>query len=581
MDNKFLQAIEDLYNLILQPLDKVYKLQEIQIVKRALEIPMDSAFSDKYCSITSMEKSMGAVYTPLKISNYMIRNLILAQDIIMNPFLKILDPACGCGNILIPCYLYLLEIYKENLDEINKVHNLKLNLDNLPQHIIDNNIFGFDLDSIALKILLMDLFSLSGYVNINNFSTKDFLIEDTSMSFNIFLGNPPYVGHKAVSRDYSKILKEKYKGIYKDKGDISYCFFKRSLDIVSKTVGIKKLSFITSRYFIESPSGIELRKLLNQGDLNKIVDFYGVRPFKGAGIDPAIIFMDFNFVHKDIEVIKPLKSIDKKEFTSSLVMGKADKYKSFHIKSSKLRDSGWILKNKLELGIIRKIEDKCSVRLIDISKSYQGIITGCDKAFILDRETCLKENIEEGLLKPWIKSSSIEKNQVKMGDKYLIYADLICDEGEYPNAIKYISKYKEKLLLRRECKTGARKWHMLQWGRKEEIFEDVSIIFPYKSNKNRFAKASGLYFSADVYSISLNKDVEIGIDKLLNILNSKTYEFYFQSFGKKLGEDLYDYYPNNVMKLYIPIDGPDFKCEEELYDFFQFNRDEIYIISNM
>ncbi len=72
--------------------------------------------------------------------------------------------------------------------------------------------------------MIIDLFYLTGYYNNNNFKKKDFLIQDINNNFDVYIGNPPYVGHKSVDKKYSMLLKEKYGHIYKDKGDISYCF---------------------------------------------------------------------------------------------------------------------------------------------------------------------------------------------------------------------------------------------------------------------------------------------------------------------------------------------------------------------
>jgi adenine-specific DNA-methyltransferase len=49
---------------------------------------------------------------------------------------------------------------------------------------------------------------------------------------------------------------------------------------------------------------------------------------------------------------------------------------------------------------------------------------------------------------------------------------------------------------------------------------------------------------------------------LLGLLNSSIYEFYIKSMAKKLGDDLYDYYPNKIMTLRIPEPIP--AIEEEI-----------------
>jgi adenine-specific DNA-methyltransferase len=79
----------------------------------------------------------------------------------------------------------------------------------------------------------------------------------------------------------------------------------------------------------------------------------------------------------------------------------------------------------------------------------------------------------------------------------------------------------------------------------------------------------------------LKDDVTITYEYLLYLLNSKVYEFYFKCFTKKLGEDMYEYYPNNLMKLCIPINNfTSFNSEKHLNEFFGFEENEIEIINN-
>ena len=197
----------------------------------------------------------------------------------------------------------------------------------------------------------------------------------------------------------------------------------------------------------------------------------------------------------------------------------------------------------------------------------------------MSNDVVLRENIEKNIIKPWIKSSYIEKNEVLRRDSYIIYSDSIKNIQEYNNAIAHIGLHKNKLLSRRECQSGIRKWYELQWGRNQNIFEGEKIIFPYKASSNRFALDKGSYFSADVYALTLKENVPFTYEFLLYLLNSKIYEFYFKTFAKKLGEDAYEYYPNNLMKLCIP-DMIDVKNRDEnyLYEYFNLSEEEKRII---
>lgn len=552
---------------------------KIKTIKQKCSI--SGTFSDSYYEYISLNREKGVVYTPFKIAEYIVKNTINYKDIIRNPFIKIVDPACGSGNIILPAFKYLRAIYMENLDEINRKNNLSLSEKNLNCHIIKNNLFGFDIDETAIRILAIDLFYESLCFT-NNFSKKDFLIDNINEKYDIFLSNPPYIGLKSMDNEYSLILKSMYV-TYKDKGDISYCFFQRAIEFVKEN---GKLGFITSRYFLESLSGEKLRKILKQNSsIYKIVDFYGIRPFKNVGIDPIMIFLNKKQDNNNcINVIKPyyVKGDYKKHFYNSLFYGSKENINEFSVKQSSLNDSGWMLINDAEKNIVKKIEQSnCSI-LSDICNSFQGIITGCDKAFIVDIETIENENIERKFIRRWIKSKVIKKNYIENENKYIIYTDGIKNIELYPNILKHLVKYKEKLSLRRECKKGIRNWYELQWGRNKNIFENKKIVFPFKSSSNRFSLDEGSYFSADIYSLILKNKVPFTYEYLLYILNSKVYEFYFKTFAKKLGNDLYEYYPNTVMKLRIPaMSSFNFNyTEENIYKIFKLTDDEIRIIEN-
>jgi adenine-specific DNA-methyltransferase len=578
----FIEGVEKIYDFINNSSeDAKVKLEFIEEYKKRFNMSGSRCFSENYYNLKGVNKAKGMVYTPYEIAMYMVKNLIKPQDVIENPFIKIADPSCGCGNLIYACFLYLKDIFMDNIETINKYNNIKLKEKDISKHIIDNNIFGFDIDEIAVKILKIDLFSISGGVNSDNFIVQDFLVKNVGEKFDVFVGNPPYVGHKAVNRNYFKTLKEIYGSIYRDKADISYCFFKKSLDCLKKG---GKLGFISSRYFCEAYSGEELRNfLIKNTSIYKIVDFYGIRPFKHVGIDPIIIFLlNEKSFDNNIEVIKPkdCSELDKNEFYDSLFIKKDGEYRNFFIEQNSADSSGWVLVDKIERKIIEKVKRKSQCTLNDICESHQGVITGCDRAFIIDEHILKEKNIERALIRPWIKSSYIHRNEISYKKMFIIYSNIIESEVEYPNSIGYIGTYKKKLLNRRECKNGVRKWYELQWGRKPEIFEGKKIVFPYKSKNNRFALDKGSYFSADVYSLVLKKGLEFTYDDLLKILNSSLYEFYFKTFGKKLGNNLYEYYPNTLMKLRIPFIDFCGKGDAEcyLYRFFGLTEEEIKIV---
>jgi adenine-specific DNA-methyltransferase len=370
-----------------------------------------------------------------------------------------------------------------------------------------------------------------------NIFNLDFLIDSLNTGkFDIIIGNPPYVGHKNSTGNYKKLLYEKYSDVYYDKADISYCFFKKGKELL-KQEGI--ISFITSRYFMEALYADRLRTFIKENyNIVALIDYSGDTAFKRAMISPAVIILSnkwnknmFLYVKKDRDVIE-----------------------SYKYRQDKLKSSGWIILKDEDEKIFEKIDSISNTYIKDILSIKQGIITGCDKAFIVTEEVIENYKIESFLLKKWIKNSNISKKSIKYNNLYLIYSDIIQNENDCPNAISYLSKYKDKLMSRRECKKGFRKWYELQWGRNKSDYENPKIIFPYKSKQNNFYFDEEAYFcSADIYLMNeFSKD--LSLNYLLSYLNSEIFEFYLKCQLKKVGRNIYEYYPYklNNLKVYLP-----------------------------
>ena len=196
---------------------------------------------------------------------------------------------------------------------------------------------------------------------------------------------------------------------------------------------------------------------------------------------------------------------------------------------------------------------------------------------------------------PWIKNTNIKPFKIYDNDEFIIYSNKIQNEKDYLNALSYISYYRDRLLKRRECALGRRKWYELEWGRDLSIFENKKIVFPYKASTNNFAIDEGHCFSADVYCIKIMGFYEnlFSYEFLVGLLNSSLYEFYIKSIAKKLGNDMYDYYPNKIMTLKIPkfipeidqlvkLNKPNLKQEVDsiLNNYYKISDEELKIINS-
>lgn len=405
--------------------------------------------------LTSREKkSMGQVYTPINIVNSMLTQTFKIKNIHEN--IRILDPSCGGGYFLIEAFKKLRKSIKDE------------------KYILENMIYGIDVDDFSIFLTKMGLLFISSCKNVNfKIFNIDFLVEDFDLNsnFDIIVGNPPYIGHKQTKKEYRAILNENYCDVFYDKSDISYCFFKKGKELL-KSDGV--LCLITSRYFMEAMYADKLREFIQTNfSIYSIEDYSGIRVFKGAMVSPLVITLCN-------------KSLNQNEFSYIRYTLNDSQRESFKYDQNKLKKSGWIILNNKEEELFNRIESISNSYISDVCSIKQGIITGLDKAFIVTEDVISKYNIEDILLKKWVKNSNITREGIKYNNLYLIYTDIIEDEKVFPNAINYLLPFKSQLMKRRECEKGVRKWYELQWGRVLSYFESPKILFPYKSKGNNF-----------------------------------------------------------------------------------------------
>ena len=540
-------------------LDEEIKLKLINIINNISQQDLTNfCLGELYdCFTTNNEKKLlGQVYTPKDIVTNMVNRSITKEDFIANPYFKVIDPACGGGYFLIECYNKIKKIIVENYDSITLFSKAtKIELDSsIHKFILKNNIWGTDIDEFAIYMTRFSLMIKGEDIRTNIFKLDALLDTKAPLvnkGFDLVISNPPYIGHKKIQKDYRISLCKNYNDVYSDKGDISYCFFKKGYELLKEN---GKLSYITSRYFLESLSGKSLRRFIDDRfTINTIIDFYGQNVFSGIGVSPVVIEATNNKItHSDIDIYKRKKNYITNSFEKNLEKN----FKRFIIKQDQLKDQGWILLSDEDMKLFKKIDKYGDTSLEQICSFRQGIITGYDKAFIVDLEELRKNRYESSIVKPWIKNSDISKYHLKDISKYILYTDKIDKETDYPHVMNRMNEYKDRLSNRRECQKGIRMWYELQWGREESLFKNEKIVFPYKADKNKFViSREEIYSSADIYFITIKQEEKnnISLEYLVAFLNSKLCEFYFKCIAKKLNDKLYEYYPNKLINLKLKI----------------------------
>jgi hypothetical protein len=163
-----------------------------------------------------LPKEKGVVYTPPFLVNFLIDesmplDIDSAKKCFSNNRFKVLDPACGSGVFLVAAYKRLLQWWSVN--HYKKTDKIKFPDKKICQKILEDNIFGVDINETATFITIFSLtiafldklepkelwndLKLKDLKDNDNIQTENFFVwaaedENKDEKFNLVIGNPPF-----------------------------------------------------------------------------------------------------------------------------------------------------------------------------------------------------------------------------------------------------------------------------------------------------------------------------------------------------------------------------------------------------
>ncbi|KAF5431666.1 Type II restriction/modification system, DNA methylase subunit YeeA [Candidatus Methanophagaceae archaeon] len=371
--------------------------------------------------------------------------------------------------------------------------------------------------------------------------------------FDVVIGNPPYVRQEALSE--MKTYFQKYYKVYQGTADLYVYFIERSFSILTDG-GV--FSYIVANKWMRANYGKQIRKWLKQQRIEEILDF-GDLPVFQVTTYPCIIRISKNTPELEFNVTQ----VQTLKFTSLDDYVKANKYV---VKQGGLEDSGWSLADDKTLGLLDKIRHvgRPLGEYVD-GKIYRGVLTGFNKAFVIDadtREKLIAEDAKsEELIKPFLVGRDIKRYQPLESERYLIFTRRGIEIQQYPAIERYLLQFKERLMPKPKDwkgekwqgrKPGAYEWYEIQ----DTVnyyteFEKPKIIYPNICKKPEFTfDEDGWYTNQKCFIISKPDRY------LLGILNSSLTFFLFISILPLLRGDFYE--PSYVYVKEFPIRTIDF-----------------------
>jgi type I restriction-modification system DNA methylase subunit len=568
---------------------------------------------------TEVRKAGGVFYTPQFIVHFIVRNTVAEKIKNKTPDeiskLKICDPACGSGSMLVGAYQCLLSYHLDyytsegNIKKALKkglVFQLAHNAYRLTiaekQRILQNNIFGVDIDPQAVEVTKLSLYlkllenegkesgdQLFKYSDItllpsleenikcgNSLVGTDFynratlgLMPDEQIKVNCFdwhkeypaifknggfdivLGNPPYyniqtLGAKSPVVEY---LQRKYAAIWQDKSDILFYFLSKAMQLSKDGIG-----FILSNAFLFSDKAQKLRNaLLEDKRLAKIVNFEQFQVFKDAAITSGVFI--FKKDHDDVQAAVLKEKTCTLDYAVDYMHNDANYFPVLFEKNNV-----FALVDAQTAQLNKKIDAKHPL-LQDICLVGKGMETAANDVFIFKD---FPAQFPEKYIKKHLIGENIRKYYLIDNPDYLLYVEDIDDFKDLPDSIQaHFKGHKKKLSNRADKKRRATApWWNYTFALHKEYYRLPKIWCSYRSKNNAFVlDETSDYIGLTNTTIIFGTNPHYSLKYLLAILNSKLFVFRYRSIAKQTGSGVFEYVPNAVGR--FPIPETDTKTQNE------------------
>ena len=421
--------------------------------------------------------------------------------------IKVIDPACGSGAFLITAFEFLLNYNKYLDDKIFDLVGTSDLFSDRTKEILQNNIFGVDLNKESVEITKLSLWLKTADKNKtlasleNNIKCGNSLIDDPEIAgklafnwekefpeifanggFDIVVGNPPYVSAEYISEIEKTFYEKNYYSAY-GRQNLYIIFYEKAINLLKEN---GNLGFITPYTILKNMYYKEIREyILKNTSILEIIDFKGITVFQDAGVDSIILLLKKEKrIEYDIKYINNIKAFETQVYDINF-------FKSSQITE---KDDLSIQFSKNEKLLNKILDHKDNLKLKEIIDFKQGIITGGNKNFLVSEKLANCEKVLTGT----------DFNRYKLFDsnQYIIY-DI---EKLHRPRKREIFESKEKILLRQ---TGAFPICMLD---------------------------TNQYFTLDTVHNGILKQENFNIKYILSLLNSKFIKFIYENLINESGK---------------------------------------------
>jgi type I restriction-modification system DNA methylase subunit len=456
--------------------------------------------------------------------------------------LTICDPACGSGAFLNQALDFLIEEHRY-VDELQaKLFGDALVLSDIENSILENNLFGVDLNDESVEIAKLSLWLRTAQPNRklndlnSNIKCGNSLIEDPTVAgdkafnwqeafpqvfakggFDVIIGNPPYVKLETMKNVSEGLSKLGY-STFEKRGDLYILFVEKGFQILKEK---GKISFIMPNKWLQAGYGKPLREFFLTQNLQSLIDFGDLQIFEGATTYPCIFFAEKNKPQSEI-LISVLDKKNESDFFSNVFLNQQV------FEHSKFNGDTWVISSSDDKNLLERLnQNNKSLKEFINGQSYRGVLTGLSEAFFVNNETrnnLIKDNhLTKDILLPFLQGRNLNKWQTPNIENFLIgtFPSLKLDIEDYSSIKNHLLSFGQER-LEQSGAIGSRKKTNNKWFETQDAigywkeFSKPKIMYQAFQVKPCFIyDEQGLYCNNSMWFIPTDNKT------LIAVLNSK------------------------------------------------------------
>ena len=442
----------------------------------------------------------GAIFTKREVVDFILDLVGYTTDRPLHE-MRLLEPSFGDGDFLLPAIERLLASWR-NAGSPDALVSLQNAIRAVELHQVT---FFATRERVASLLMREGLpFEVAHQLADSWLLYADYLLVDLAGSFDVVVGNPPYVRQELIADVLMAEYRARYKTIY-DRADIYIPFIERSLSCL--TPG-GMLGFICADRWMKNRYGAPLRGLVaSKFHLTAHIDMVGTQPFHSeVTAYPAITIIKS-------EAPGPTRIARQPKLDPESLAELARDIRSRNLSRSHVTvreidgvTSGtepWILEASEGLSLVRRLEENLPTLEEAGCKVGIGVATGADKAFIAPYDSL---DVEPDRKLPLAMTRDIMDGVVKWRGFGVVnpFADdgRLVNLDDYPRLRAYLDGYRGVIAKRHVAQKIPANWYRTIDRIYPEIAKREKLLIPdIKGGAHIVHEGGALYPHHNLYFI--------------------------------------------------------------------------------